>query len=105
MTKKLGASLAVAVLLATSACGAGRPSESDLSKALQHGLDVVGIGTTHVPKKTADCLARLLEKSKASDAFLKAVASNDQQYRRSRQDDKVLRGLGTQGSGCERLTP
>lgn len=100
MRNKLGASVAVALLLAASACGGGRPSESDLSKSMVKGFNVDGSGDVKLPKKTADCFAKILEKSGASDEFLTAIADNDKKYKVSKKDEKVLTGLNDEAAKC-----
>lgn len=105
MINKLVGTAAVALLLATSACGSSRPSASDLSKALQNGVDVAGTGSASYPKQTADCLTGILEKSHASDTFLTAIADNDKSYRRSQKDDKVLLDSNAEAAKCLVLAP
>jgi hypothetical protein len=97
MKKKLGASVAVALLLATSACGGAggvkRPSESDLSQAFQKG--VKGSQTNgqelKLTKKQADCAAKVFEKSKISDKALNAIVTGDKNFKETKADDAALK--------------
>jgi serine/threonine-protein kinase RIO1 len=94
VTKKLGASVAVALLLATSACGGGgRPSEGELSTAFQKG--VKGSETSgqqlKLTKKQADCAAKIFEKSKISDEALRAIVDGDKKFKESKKDDAALK--------------
>lgn len=97
MTKKLGASVAVALLLATSSCGGAgggddRPSANELSKAFQKG--VKGSETNgqelKLTKKQADCAAKVFEKSKISDKALRAIIDGDKKFKESKKDDAAL---------------
>ena len=89
--RKFGAALAISALLVTSACGGGggsRPSESELSKALQKGSEgsVLGNGAGKVSKKAADCVAKVLVDSRISDKALKAIVDGDKTYQPSKAD-------------------
>lgn len=93
MNKKLGAALAVALLLATSACGGGgRPSEDDVSKAFQKGVNGTETDGTKIKltKKQADCAAKVFVKSKVSDKALKAIVDGDKKFKESKKDDAAL---------------
>jgi hypothetical protein len=96
MNKNLGAALAAAVLLATAACGGGggaassRPSEDEISKALQKGVNSTA-GAQKLTKKQADCAAKVFEKSKISDKALKAIVSGDKKFKESKADDAALK--------------
>jgi len=88
--RKFGAALAISVLLVTSACGGGgsRPSESEVSKALQKGGDgsILGDDASKVSKKAADCVAKILVDSKISDRALKAIVDGNKTYQPSKAD-------------------
>ena len=73
MVKKLGLTVAVTLLLLTSACG-GRPSEADVSKGLQGGFQSGG-QNVKLTKDQADCAAKIFVKSDISDDTLKAIAA------------------------------
>lgn len=100
--KAVGAALAVAALLATSACGGGgRPSEADVSKALQKGV----VSSTDksdklkLTKKQADCTAKIFVKSELTDEALQKMA-NDHIYARNKKNDAVVTKLGTKLQAC-----
>ena len=87
--KKLGATVAVALLLATSACGGGRPSEDELSKSMQKGVKT-DKQTVKLTKKQADCAAKIFVKSDISDDALRAIADRDEKYKESKKDREAL---------------
>ena len=73
MVKKLGATVAVALLLATSACGAGRPSaDGAVDGDAEKGVKTNG-QTVKLTKKQADCAAKIFVKSDLSDEALQAL--------------------------------
>lgn len=88
--RECGAAVAISLLLATSACGGGgdRPSQGDLSQALRKGgqSSILGPDADKVSKQGADCIARVLERSKISDRALKAIVDGDKTYRASQSD-------------------
>ena len=90
MVKKLGATVAVALLLATSACGGGRPSEAELSTAMQKGVKTSD-QTVKLTKEQADCAAKVFVKSDVSDEALEAIG-------RARRDVQGVQ----EGRGCVR---
>ena len=87
MVKKLGATVAVALLLATSACGGGRPSEEELSTAMQKGVKT-NDRTVKLTKEQADCAAKIFVKSDLSDEAL----AGDRRARRDVQGVQEGRG-------------
>lgn len=89
MVKKLGTTVAVALLMATSACAASRPSGSDLSSAIQKGV-TAGDQKYKLAKDQADCAAKVFEKSDLSDESLKAIADRNSAYKESAADKKAL---------------
>ncbi len=84
MVKKLGATVAVALLLATSACGAGRPSAEELSTSMQKGVKTNG-RTVKLTKDQADCAAKIFVKSDLSDEALQAIADATRRTRSPRR--------------------
>ena len=104
MVRKFGAALALGVLLATSACGGGgsRPSQDELSKALQKGGDhsVLGATGTNVSKKSADCIAKVLVDSRISDRALKAIVDGTKSYSPSRADQTAAVGIASKIVKC-----
>ena len=87
--RRFGAGIAISVLLVTSACGGGsRPSQGELSKALQKGATskVLGGSGITVSKKAADCIAKLLVDSKVSNRALQAIVDGSKTYRPSKAD-------------------
>lgn len=99
MVKKLGATLAVMLLLATSACGAGRPSQKELSTSMQKGVKT-GDRTVKLTKDQADCAARIFVKSDLSDEALRAIADNDAKYKESKEDNAALEKIKNDLGAC-----
>ena len=99
MVKKLGASLAVALLLATSACGGGRPSADELSTAMQKGVKTDN-RTVKLPKNQADCAARIFVKSDLSDEALQAIADRDETFKESKKDAAALQKITDDLGAC-----
>ncbi|MCW2758597.1 MAG: hypothetical protein JWO46_2343 [Nocardioidaceae bacterium] len=92
--KKLGAGLAVVVLLATSACGGGgRPTAEEMSKAFQKGVNGSSTGGSEVKltKKQADCAGKVFVESKISDDALRAIVDGKKDFKESKADDKALK--------------
>lgn len=81
----------------TAACGGGgdRPSTSEVSKALTANNNATG---TTLPKKQADCFAKLLVKSKVSDKTLKALVDADKKYKGSKADEKAITAVATKAA-------
>lgn len=102
MMKKLGACLAVALLLATAACGSSRPSADDVSKALQKGAQSNRAAgqSTKLTKKQSDCAGKIFVDSKVSDAALKALVAGNQKYKESKADDAALQKVIPQLKKC-----
>ena len=99
MVKRLGATVAVALLLATSACGAGRPSEEELSTAMQKGVKT-NDQTVKLTKKQADCAAKIFVKSGLSDEALQAIADSDETYKATKKDDAALKKITDDLGAC-----
>jgi hypothetical protein len=97
--KKLGATVAVALLLATSACGGGRPSEDELSTAMQKGVKT-NDQTVKLTKKQADCAAKIFVKSDISDDALNAIAKRDDKYKESKKDRDALKKVSPDLAKC-----
>ncbi len=70
--KKFMAIAAISLIAFTSACGAGRPSVSDLSAAIQDQGESVGIN-----EEAADCIAEAVEASDISDDTLNKIVDGD----------------------------
>lgn len=98
MEKKLGVTVAVALLLLTSACG-GRPSEADVSKGLQGGFRSGG-HTLKLPKAQADCAAKVFVKSGISDKTLKAIADRTNDYKPSKKDAAIAEKISNDLAAC-----
>lgn len=99
MKKTLSLAIAAAALTLTAACGGGgsdRPSADEISKALTGDDSVLG---TSVPKKAADCMAKVFEESKLSDKTLNALIKGDKDYK-NEDDTKVLTTLSTDLGKC-----
>lgn len=100
MKKTLSAAIVAAALTLTAACGGSdggsRPSADEISKALSDKDSVLG---TAVPKKAADCMAKVFEESKLSDKTLKALISGDKKYK-NEDDTKVLSTMSTDLGKC-----
>ena len=99
MVKKLGATVAVALLLATSACGGGRPSEAELSTAMQKGVKT-NDQTVKLTKEQADCAAKIFVKSDLSDEALQALTERDQTYKESKKDAAALERISDDLGAC-----
>ena len=92
--KKTGVALVALAFAFTTACGGGseRPTEGEVSKSLSSKSSVM---PTAIPKKQADCVAKVLVKSDLSDKTLTALVKQDEKYKGTKKDQKVLTGLGT----------
>ena len=99
MVKKLGATIAVALLLATSACGSERPTADELSTSMQKGVKTGG-RTVKLNKAQADCAAKIFVKSDLSDEALKAIADSDETYKESKKDNAALDKITDDLAGC-----
>ena len=83
MKKSLTAATIVITLALASACGGSdRPSQAEVSKAIQKS-------DSSFSKKGADCAAKALVKSDISDKGLKAIADNDKKFKPSAADKKA----------------
>lgn len=99
MKKTLSIAIAAAAMTLTAACGGGggdRPTTNEISKALTGDDSVLG---TSVPKKAADCMAKVFEESKLSDKTLNALVEGDKDYENS-DDTKVLTSLADDLGKC-----
>jgi hypothetical protein len=101
----LGAALTLTLglLLVTSACsGTSRPSQSDVSQALQKGADnsVLGSRASTVSKKAADCIAKVLVGSNISDRALQAIVDGTKNYRPTKQDEAAAVGISSKIVKC-----
>jgi hypothetical protein len=94
MRRSFGFAVIAATLALTTACGGGggRPSESEVSKAISSEDSALG---TEIPKKQADCFAKLLVDSKVSDKTLNALVEGDKDYEGSDKDRDALQAVGT----------
>jgi hypothetical protein len=99
MVKKLGATVAVALLLATSACGGGRPSADELSTAMQKGVKTNN-QTVKLTKVQADCAAKIFVKSDLSDEALQAIADRDDTFKESKKDAAALKKITPDLGAC-----
>lgn len=91
--------LVIAVTTLLAGCSlAGRPSEADLSKAIQKESNVLGV--TDLPAKQADCIAAALRESKLSDDTLNAIADADTTYVNDEADAKIMAKFGEQLAKC-----
>ena len=99
MKKTLSAAIVAAALTLTAACGGGggdRPTTDEISKALTGKNSVFG---TAVPKKTADCIAKVFEESELSDKTLNAIVEGKKDYE-NKDDEKKLTGLSKDLTKC-----
>ncbi|RLV49328.1 hypothetical protein D9V37_12370 [Nocardioides mangrovicus] len=99
--KKTGAIIGAVLLLTSAGCGNSRPSTSDVSKALQDGVKSSKSSKSELKlkKKQADCVAKVFEASKLSDATLTSMV-DDHTYKQNTTNDKVLAGLSTKLAKC-----
>jgi hypothetical protein len=98
MRRNVTLALVALGLTLTAACGGGggdRPTTSELSKALTANNNATG---TTLPKKQADCFAKLLEKSDVSDKTLRALVAADKKYKGSKNDAKALTSVATKAA-------
>ena len=100
MVKKLGATVAVALLLATSACGDERPTADELSTSMQEKGVTTNGRTVKLTKDQADCAAKIFVKSGLSDEALQAIVDSDETYKASKQDDAALRKITDDLGAC-----
>lgn len=92
------ASTLVAIPILLSGCSSDRPSETDLSQAIQEEGNVLGVAEM-LPKQ-AKCLAAELRKSGLSDETLKAIADGDTGYTNGDADAKIMVGLAEEVAKC-----
>ncbi len=95
--RKLGAAVVLAMALATSACGSdGPPTQDEIADGLQKSADAV-LGEDSplktIPKKVADCMAKVLTDSDLSSETLKAIAQGDKSLNEIKKDAATLAGL------------
>lgn len=90
--KKTGLILIALTLAFTTACGGGsdRPTHGDVSKSLSSKSSVL---PNAMPKKQANCVAKVLVDSDLSDKTLKALVKKDEKYKGTKKDNKILEGL------------
>jgi hypothetical protein len=101
--QKLGVALVTGVLLVTTACSSGgtRPTQDELSTALQKGGgSVPGIDSGKVSKKAADCVAKVLVGSRISDRALKAIIDGTKTYQPSTADQSAAIAVGSKIVKC-----
>jgi hypothetical protein len=83
MKKTLTAATIVITLALAGGCGGSdRPSQGDVSKAIQKT-------DSSYTKKQADCAAKILVDSDISDKGLKAIADDDKKFKPGAADKKV----------------
>lgn len=89
--KKTGLALIALALAFTTACGGNdRPTQGEVSKSLTNKSSVL---PTALPKKQADCVAKVLEESELSDKTLEALVAQDKGYKGTTEENKILSGL------------
>lgn len=102
--RKFGAALAMGVLLIASGCGGGsdRPTENEVSKALQKGGDdsILGAAGSKLDNKAADCIAKALVDSKISDEALQALVDGDKKYKGSKADASAASAVSSKMVKC-----
>lgn len=102
--RKLAVALAGSVLMLTAACGGGgggRPSVSDLEKALSDQSNgVFGSEVSSLSDKARDCIAKALHDSKVSDAALQAIVDGDKDYKASSADKSAASDLESDIAKC-----
>lgn len=109
--RKLGAALAVGVLLVATACGSGggddRPSVGDVSKALRKAGDgsLLGTAASKLDEKAADCVAKVLVDSEISDEGLQAIIDGDADYKASEADEAAVASIASKMVGCVPSSP
>lgn len=89
--KKMGLTLIAFTLAFTAACGGSdRPTQGEVSKSLSSKGSVL---PSAMPKKQANCVAKVLVDSDLSDKTLKALVTQDKKYKGTKKDNKILSGL------------
>ena len=76
------ATIAITLFLTGACGGSDRPSQADVSKAIQKT-------DSSFSKKGADCAAKVLVDSDISDEGLTAIANDNKKYKPSAADQKV----------------
>jgi len=89
--KKTGLTLIALALAFTTACGGGdRPSQEEVSKSLSTKSSEL---PNAMPKKQADCVAKVLVDSDLSDKTLDALVAKDAKYKGTKKENKILSSL------------
>lgn len=102
--RAFGAALAVSVLLLVPGCGSSsdRPSQDEVSKALQKGGEgsILGSAGSKLSDKQADCIAKVLVDSKISDKGLQALVDGKKNYKASKQDASAATSVSSKMVKC-----
>lgn len=102
--RECGAALVTGAVLAASACGGGgsRPSEAELSRALQKGAEgsILGEGASKVSKEAADCVAKVLVGSGISDRALTALVEGRKSYTPTKADTAAAVKVSSKVVAC-----
>jgi hypothetical protein len=88
--KKIVALFTLLVVL-TACGGGGRPSTDDLAKALKDKDNAAGkeFGASGFDDKTIDCIAKAFHDSDLSDDALQAIVDGDEDFKASKDDEKI----------------
>lgn len=109
MSRRSLTMLTMSVILGLTLSGCGsRPSQEDLTKALQKGVSVTTFGGVTVIKydaKQAKCVADVLRASDLSDATLAQIAKPTKSGKASKADQKALTSAGQKLQACAPDTP
>jgi hypothetical protein len=103
MRRLPAAALAAALLVSTGGCGsAGRPSADQLSAAIrtQAGKGGDAFVKQAVTRRSADCMGRVLYRSRLSDAALRALVDGRKGYHATSADKQAMRSLAPRFIDC-----
>ncbi|MCW2758596.1 MAG: hypothetical protein JWO46_2342 [Nocardioidaceae bacterium] len=101
MGKTLGAAVCAVLLLVTAGCGSSRPAAGEVSTALQKGVASTKDKTDKLtlPKKQADCAAKIFVKSDISDKDLRQIV-DDHKFNASKANEKIIEKVAEDLQKC-----
>jgi hypothetical protein len=96
------------LLAVLTACGGGgRPSTDDLAKALKDKDNPAGkaFGAVNFDDDTIDCIAKAFHDSDLSDDVLQAIVDGDEDYKGSKDDEKIATDADFQADLAKCVSP